>query len=120
MSCGFYISPFLENFSCRIKEKCRTDDANIDFPIVFLLSDDSKLLMETSVYIRNELDTETTGSREFLMTCLSIFRYSDDVDTELGELSLETSEVLGFEGTARSIVLRVEVEEGLFRFLEIG
>lgn len=42
------------------------------------------------------------------------------MDTEFRELSLESSEVLGLESTARGIILRVEVEECLLGFLEIG
>lgn len=48
------------------------------------------------------------------MTGFRVFGYSDDLDPEFCELSLEPREVLSFEGTARSIVFRVEVEESFF------
>lgn len=58
MPCRFYISPFSLYLSSRVEEKCRTDDADIGFSIVFLLTDDAELLMELTTLIGYELDTE--------------------------------------------------------------
>ncbi len=111
MSCGFYISPFLEDFSWRVEEKCRTDNSDIYFSIVLFLTNDSELLMKFSWCIRDELDAEIILVAKFLMRILAIFGYSDDLDPEFSKLWSESREVLCFECAARSIIFRVEVEE---------
>lgn len=51
------------------------------------------------------------------MRYLRIFRYSDDLDTELRKIRDESREVTSLEGTPGSVIFRVKVEErarGLF------
>lgn len=118
MSCGFYIPPFVEDFSWWIQKKCRTDNSYIDFSIIFLFSDNSKLLMEGSISICDEPDTKLTWSREFLMWCFTIFRYSDDLYSTIQKFSLESCKILSFQSAARGIIFRIKIEEGSRRFFE--
>ena len=114
MSCRFHISPFFQYLACRVEEKCRSYDADIDFAIILLLSDHSILIMELPIFVWDECDTERVFIAELRMRDLTILRYSDDMDSERSELVLQSREVLSFECAAWSIVLWVEVEESFF------
>lgn len=111
MSRCLYIPPFLEYFSCLVEEKGRTDCADIDLSVVFLFSDDSVLLMERSIFIRDERDAEIILVAELRMRGFRVLGHANYLDTELRKVWYESSEVLCLECASWSIILRVEVEE---------
>ena len=113
MPCRFYISPLFQDLACRIEEKCRTYDTDIDLPIVFLLSDHTILFMELPIFIWDEYDVEWVLIAELRMRGFAILRYSDDLDSERFEVVPKPREVLRFERAAWCIILRIEIEESL-------
>jgi hypothetical protein len=118
MSLCFYISPLLEDFSCLIEEESRTDHTDIDFSVVFLFSYDAVLLVEQSILIRYECYAEIVLIAELRMRYIGVLGYSDYLDTELRKIRYESSEILCLECASWSIILRVEVEESEWGFLE--
>ncbi len=116
MSGSLYISPFFQNFSTRIKEKCRTNHSDIDLSIVFLLTDHSEFVMEGFILIRYQLDAKIVLVAEFRVWILRIFGYSDDLDSKRFEFSLEPSEIRCLQGTTRCIIFRIKIEESQRRW----
>jgi hypothetical protein len=114
MTLGFDIAPFVYNFSRFVEEKGRADHTNIDLSIILFFSDNSEVFVEFTIGISDEIDAETTALAKFCMRGFTVFRYSDDVDSEGFEILLEPRKILGFEGATRSIIFRVKIEEGFF------
>ncbi len=110
----------MNDFSCIIEKKSRTNHTNIYFSIIFLLTDHIEFIMETIISISNKFDTKITWGREFLMRSFRILWYTDNLYTELGEFSLQSSKVLGLESTAWSIILWIKVEKCKWGFWEEG
>jgi hypothetical protein len=107
MTLGFDIAPFVYNFSRFVEEKGRADHTNIDLSIILFFSDNSEVFVEFTIGISDEIDAETTALAKFCMRGFTVFRYSDDVDSEGFEILLGCNQEYYLSGKNRGGFFRV-------------
>lgn len=111
---GFHMGSLFDDRLFSIEEHGSPDDAFRDLAVHIFLSSCTILFVQYQLWITEIRSSETVFFDEFFVTTEIISTHADELDIFFFQLIDEVAKFFGFDGTSRSVVFRIKVQEGIW------